>query len=397
MPQAMNHRITSMAARWLPLALLPLRAATACTCPDIPACTVADLVGEDCSVSADGVLAADLRVLFTETLATLDLDSITRVAGDVEISDNAAISALALGSLSEIDGDFIVERNAMLVELSLPAFVGSAVPCFPLSCEIVVQQNSALETLSLPALVHSERDIQVGGSNFQSGNPALFTVDMSALVTAATLDFTGNPLMEELLLGSLSTLTGYFYIGSTGIGSFNNLPSLELPNLVSVGQYFFLQYLEEMEHLDLSALQSTGSYMIISAAASLVNFELPAFESNGGQIAGRGVSFDGPWETLESMSLPSLTEVDGTVYVRPNNGLTDLAINFSGLNGAQMCVRANNIALGTDGAPCNFPVRGADEPAEWQQALAAVVRRQQLRRKLRRSNPESNNRGTILL
>ena len=99
---------------------------------------------------------------------------------------------------------------------------------------------------------------------------------------------------------------GYFYIGSTGIGSFNNLPALELPNLVSVGNHFFLQYLEEMSVLDLSSLESTGDYLIISAASSLVSLDLPAFTSAGGSIAGRAVSFDGPWDALQSINLPSL-------------------------------------------------------------------------------------------
>eukprot|EP01045_Picozoa_sp_COSAG04_P004809 COSAG04_NODE_214_length_20089_cov_206.678189_15_plen_99_part_00 len=81
---------------------------------------------------------------------------------------------------------------------------------------------------------------------------------------------------------------------STGIGSFNDLPALQLPNLVSVGTYFYLQYLEAMEVLELPLLESTGEYLIVSAAAALKEVSLPSFVSASGLIAGRSVSFGEP-------------------------------------------------------------------------------------------------------
>ena len=51
----------------------------------------------------------------------------------------------------------------------------------------------------------------------------------------------GIPVVDELDLRSLEHVGDHFYIGSTGIGSFNDLPALELPLLRTVGSYFYLQ------------------------------------------------------------------------------------------------------------------------------------------------------------
>lgn len=48
-------------------------------------------------------------------------------------------------------------------------------------------------------------------------------------------------MVDMLDLRSLEQVGDHFYIGSTGIGSFNDLPSLELPLLKTVGSYFYLQ------------------------------------------------------------------------------------------------------------------------------------------------------------
>jgi hypothetical protein len=313
-----------------------------CTCPDAGTCGVADLFSpggdSECVPSAEGIIAADVAIENTAALATVDLSGVVAISGDLRFVGNAALVGIIATSLVLVDDDIIVRGNALLVNLNLPAFAGSVEDSDDI---LLVEQNPILEVVSLPSLIDSERDIQIGGNNANTGNPLLFTIDLSNLVTArGFMDFTGNARMEELLLGSLTTVChraqpptpgsphyirtqiahapchsvgrggcqvgGYFYIGSTGIGSFNNLPALELPNLVSVGNHFFLQYLEEMSVLDLSSLESTGDYLIISAASSLVSLDLPAFTSAGGSIAGRAVSFDGPWDALQSINLPSL-------------------------------------------------------------------------------------------
>lgn len=69
-----------------------------------------------------------------------------------------------------------------------------------------------------------------------------------------------------------------------GIGATNALPVLSLPNLRNVEEYFFLQYLENLEVLELPLLNSTGTYFIVSAADSLAALELPSF-THAGQTA----------------------------------------------------------------------------------------------------------------
>ena len=75
------------------------------------------------------------------------------------------------------------------------------------------------------------------------------------------------------------------------------------------------RYLEAMAVLQLPLLESTGEYFIVSAASALTSLSLPSFVSASGIIAGRSVSFDGPWLLLEEISLPLLEEVVGCARV----------------------------------------------------------------------------------
>lgn len=104
---------------------------------------------------------------------------------------------------------------------------------------------------------------------------------------------------------------------------------------------------------DLSGLNSTGSYFIVSAADSLVALDMPAFTYAGGNIANRAVSIDGPWAALESISFPVLETAEGNVYMRPNEGLTQYAVELSSFDGP-VCLRGLGLTIGA-GPTCNFP------------------------------------------
>jgi hypothetical protein len=122
------------------------------------------------------------------------------------------------------------------------------------------------------------------------------------------------------------------------------------------------RYLEAMEVLELPLLEETGEYFIVSAASSLTSLEVPSLVAANGVIAGRSVSVDGPWDVLTAISFPMLSEVVGSVYIRPNAGTTPLDLNLASYNGENICVRASNIALGSN-LNCNFPL-GKDAPVE---------------------------------
>ena len=122
------------------------------------------------------------------------------------------------------------------------------------------------------------------------------------------------------------------------------------------------RYLEALEVLELPLLEETGEYFIVSAASSLISLQVPSLVSANGIIAGRSVSIDGPWDVLETISFPVLSEVVGSVYIRPNAGTTPLDLNLASYNGENICVRALNIALGS-ALNCNFPL-SEDAPIE---------------------------------
>ena len=114
--------------------------------------------------------------------------------------------------------------------------------------------------------------------------------------------------------------------------------------------------------LELPLLEETGEYFIVSAASSLRSLQVPSLVSANGIIAGRSVSIDGPWDVLETIGFPMLSEVVGSVYIRPNAGTTPLDLNLASYNGENICVRASNIALGSE-LSCNFPL-GVDVAIE---------------------------------
>jgi hypothetical protein len=280
----------------------PKGATAFCTCPDTASvCTSSTLFSstgeEDCSGT---VIDATISVEGAQLLTTVEL-----------------------GTLESVSGSIRMGGNANLVSIAMP-------------------------------LLASAETIDVGGVNV-AGNPLLRSLTLPSLQNlSGDLNLQGNQGLEELDVSSLSAIGGFFYIGSTGIGSFNVLTTLSFPVLTTVGGHFFVQYLEELTTLEIPLLESTGSYFIVSAADALTDFVAPRLASAGGAIAGRAVSFDGPWGALQSISLPALTEAAGNVYVRVNEGTTPMALDLSEFGGDGLCVRAQGLALGS-GSSCFFP------------------------------------------
>jgi hypothetical protein len=195
-------------AQCLALAALAATARAACTCPDTPApCTTDSLFSDsgedDCVPNAAGLLDASIVMQSSSDLSAVDLGGITRVTGDVlfpfsssvaslalpelvavdgalDVSSHAVLETLELTALETVAGDVTFRGNALLAEISLPAFTSASDTADAL---LTVEQNDALLLLSLPSMVDIRRSIIVGGTNAQVANPALRTVDMSALAT----------------------------------------------------------------------------------------------------------------------------------------------------------------------------------------------------------------------
>eukprot|EP01051_Picozoa_sp_SAG22_P006762 SAG22_NODE_453_length_10316_cov_27.583341_8_plen_320_part_00 len=240
--QAAMARLLLAAAAVLTVSYRPADAA--CTCPeDATTCGLGDLLStsgdEDCS-AAGGVLDADLLVA-SATVVTLEFGGLVRVAGDVSLQGNTVLATAYLRDLINVDGglqvignpelvsmpleslatvgaDISVQSNVALLSLQLLAFTSTSGDSGSDAGTLLsVESNAALETLLLPSLQATQRSLAIGGTNAQQGNPALHTVDLSALVTAGgSMRLSGNAVLERLELGALQTVGQFFYIGSTG-------------------------------------------------------------------------------------------------------------------------------------------------------------------------------------
>eukprot|EP01046_Picozoa_sp_COSAG06_P045105 COSAG06_NODE_6183_length_3061_cov_28.370570_1_plen_122_part_00 len=80
-----------------------------------------------------------------------------------------------------------------------------------------------------------------------------------------------------------------------------------------------------------------------------------------------------PWLTINDR--PHCECTYSSVYIRPNEGTTPLSLNIGSYDGANICVRASNLELGS-AQSCNFPPSAKQQ----QQQQAAAAQEQQQKR-----------------
>ena len=367
----------AVAVATLAAATLLQPAGAYCTCPDeSDPCTLSSLVPvpptSSCA-AVDGLLSEDLLVADLGTLTGLDLSSLVRITGDLilerntalafadcssvesvdgqlVIAESAALESVDFLSLATVGGDVVVRGNAALSDLALPAFVDG--PQTPPQLELRVESNAALAMLSLPALVATTRALTIGsGTPDESrGNPALQTIDLSALATTEGLLFFGwNTALESLQLGALTTTTSYIIMTQL-----NALQTLSLPSLTTVGAHFVLSDFERMVTFEVPVLDTVGSYHSFLRLDALTTLSEPALVRVGSGLgaAGRSVQV-GNCEMLARVDLPALVAASSDVWIRSGaTGSAPLAINMSSFSsaanpGSNLCVQANGGEIGT--------------------------------------------------
>jgi hypothetical protein len=150
-----------------------------------PACPSGDVVVH---VDEDAALLKPCRVIEGDLIvgpsfalgSLVGLDRVERVAGSLELSNNAAMGGLFLPGLRQVGGDLTIESNLSAETVSLHHLeqVGG---------DLVVRDNRALLRLDLGALR------QVRGRLVLADHPALESVSLDALADAGELAIADNP------------------------------------------------------------------------------------------------------------------------------------------------------------------------------------------------------------
>lgn len=98
----------------------------ACTCPPAAAsCSLQDLVSstgqDDCTVGADGVLAASISIRDFSQLAAIDFSGLVRTSGELRVTGCPELTEVLLPSLEVVGGVLFFESCRAMVSLSLPS------------------------------------------------------------------------------------------------------------------------------------------------------------------------------------------------------------------------------------------------------------------------------------
>lgn len=157
--------------------------------------------------------AASISLWELPSLVRADLDRLAMATDGVEASGLASLTELRLGALRT--GSIDIEDDDVLERLDLPSLeMGS----------LLVQETPALRVVSAPVLREAERVAIYGARSLE-------VIRLGALQTVGRsgLRIGGATATESLDLASLERVTGSLEI------TFSRMPSLRLPQLVSVG------------------------------------------------------------------------------------------------------------------------------------------------------------------
>jgi hypothetical protein len=271
----------------------------------------------------------EIKILGTTNLTTVNLSMIT-TAINIEIANNTILASVDLSGLVKCDGYITVSESPLLTNLNLAAL--SKITSAGISI-----QNTGLSNLILPNLSKLIGDLSI------RGNQNLATVSLVNANGISFMEISGNPLLSNINLASLSTCKNSFTISNNSLLStlnFNSLTSagsLSIQNNTVLNTFIFPQ------------LANTTAGLSIKLNTALANFAFPLLNTISGALSidnnsvltgfnlsvinTTGSFFIGSNSALTSFTLPVVTS--GSLNFSTNNALTTVSFpNLTSLNGS---------------------------------------------------------------
>ncbi len=258
------------------------------------------------------------------------------IRGVVTVDDDADLAALQntgciVGSLVLRGGD----ANGLL-----------QLPALRIVTGVILCEGSTITTVQLPLLGQAGSvDVADNAGLTSLGLPLLGLVRGDVIVA-------GNPLLSLVVIaGTLGNIQGDLVIDDN-----DALPSLALPNLITVGGHVEIERNAALEDISSPALQRVGGDLLVDEDEALLSLSLPSLQTIGGDLI-----VDAP--ALQTLTVPDLARVGG-----------DIVIDSAA--GAAICLRAGcdfdddgvvdalEIARGTDPRDADSDGDGRDDNIE---------------------------------
>jgi len=327
-------------------------------------------------------IGGSLVITSNNSLVNLNgLDNLTSILGDLAIGSSyygsggnpSLISLTGLENLDSIGGCLRVQNNGELINLTglnNVSFIGGY---------ITIHQNLLLSSLEgLESLNSIEGGIQIGGFDFNSGNPSLTSLaGLDNLISCGSLSLGKNDSLSSLSglnnltsiggdlwiadndaltsltgLESLNSIEGNLHIGSNNswLSGNHSLTSLAgLSNLVSIDDALFvcdnivLTCLSGLDNIEAGTINGIN----ISNNASLVNCDVHsicnylATPNASVYIYNNASGCDSPEEVEEACLYISVTEIDTDTgfNISPNPLQSTLVIKYTLLHASPVTIK----------------------------------------------------------
>ena len=263
-----------------------------------------------------------LTVYNNSSLDDLSLSSLETVGSDFLIHSNSALESLNTDVFEQLDGSFNIYNNAQLEDISVPALslVDGAFNVYnnpslesvqgmllnSIQGNLDIHNNAVLHTSIFPLLTH------INGGLYMYNHNLLDTLSLPSLQQALLLQVYANPIITELDLPSLHTLSSLCFI-------YNNadLTQIDLGDLTTTGGELNIRTNYQLNQLKLDSLTEIGGNVSIQHVHSSI--QLPLLTQVGGNISLSD-------STVTQLDTPLLSSMNGNLTLRNNAGPSTLSM-----------------------------------------------------------------------
>ncbi|RME20226.1 MAG: hypothetical protein D6806_16820 [Deltaproteobacteria bacterium] len=242
-----------------------------------------------------GVLQGSYTI--ANSLDVYFLSAITEITGDLVIHA-PGLSEVSLPALKKVDGSLVVHDNNLLATIDMPALeeVGGIFELYG---------NDALAEFSLPPALARLGGLYVHDSDALT---RLSTAPSASVLSAGCVSIRNNPSLTEISLPAISS------VGSESC-----------PDGV---HGFFVQNNSSLATISLDSLSSVQGSVEIFGNPALTGLSLPALATVGNTNPDDGAGYLQILnnESLATISLESLSSVEGSVKIYSNPALTGILL-----------------------------------------------------------------------